>query len=92
MRRAKLFENTLLYLLFLIVLAAVMVLPSLAVSDIPDMSSAKAVYLYNVEQNKVMAQKNADISVYPASTVKIMTGIVAIENLSGRLSETITVT
>lgn len=92
LRREKLFGKALLCLSFLMVLAAVSVLPSLAVSDIPDMSSAKAVYLYNVEQNKVMAQKDADMQVYPASTVKIMTGIVAIENLSGRLSETITVT
>ncbi|MBQ8005581.1 MAG: D-alanyl-D-alanine carboxypeptidase [Clostridia bacterium] len=67
-------------------------LPSFAVSDLPDMSGAKAVYLYNIEQKRVMAEKDADAEVYPASTTKLMTGIVALDALSGRLDEQITVT
>ena len=74
------------------IFTAVFSLPSFAVSEIPDMSSAKAVYLYNVEQKKAMAEKDADLEVYPASTTKLMTGLVALDALSARLSETVTIT
>ncbi len=77
---------------FLIISTAVMTLPSFAVHEIPEMTDAKSVYLYNVEQKLVMAEKDASAVVYPASTTKIMTGIVALQELRGRLSENITVT
>ena len=77
---------------FIVIIAAVMALPSFAVPEIPDMSGAKAVYLYNVEQKLVMAEKDANAEMYPASTTKIMTGLVALDALSGRLGEAVTVT
>ncbi len=52
----------------------------------------KGIYLYNLENNKAVFTQNAEEQVYPTSTVKIMTGILAIENLSERLDENITVT
>lgn len=63
-----------------------------AESGIPDLSRANAVYLYNVENDSVLASKNVDLPLFPASTVKIMTGLVAVEALQGRLHETVTVT
>ena len=60
--------------------------------SMPDLSRANAVYLYNVENDRVLASKNTDLSLFPASTVKIMTGLVAVEALEGRLDETVTVT
>ena len=58
----------------------------------PDLSRANAVYLYNVENDHVLASKNTDLPLFPASTVKIMTGLMAAEALAGRLQETVTVT
>ena len=79
-------------LLCLIMITAVFSLPSFAVAELPDMSGAKSVYLYNVEQKRTMAEKDASLSVYPASTTKIMTGLVALDHLSSRLAENVTVT
>ena len=64
---------------------------SAALED-PTVSNAKGIYLYNLENNKAVFTQNAEEQVYPTSTVKIMTGILAIENLSERLDENITVT
>ncbi len=78
-------------LLCIAVFTAVFSLPSFAVSPLPALDDAKAVYFYNVEQKRTMAEKDAYVPVYPASTVKIMTGLVAIEALSQRLSERVTI-
>ena len=79
-------------LLCMIITAAVFALPSFAVPSLPSLDDANAVYFYNVEQKKAMAEKNATRPVYPASTVKLMTGLVAVEALSSRFSETVTIT
>ncbi len=49
-------------------------------------------YLYNIENDFTVLAYNADETVYPASTVKIMTGLIAIEQLGDRLTENVTVT
>lgn len=49
-------------------------------------------YLYNIENDFVALSYNADETIYPASTVKIMSGLLAIEHLGDCLSEEITVT
>lgn len=87
-------------LIFAIVFSAESVLPTFAVSGtpnaaqkaLPDMSDVGAAYFYNVEEKLVMAEKDAKKQVYPASVVKIMTGLVAIESLAGRYDERVTVT
>lgn len=43
--------------------------------------TANAYYLYNVDTGKVISQKNADMPMYPASLTKIMTCILALENV-----------
>lgn len=58
----------------------------------PEVSNTKSVYLYNFENDKAVFKLNADEEVYPTSTVKLMTGIVALETLSDRLDDTVTVT
>ena len=58
----------------------------------PSLDGATSVYLYNLTQNRVMAEKNADKVIYPASTVKLMTGLVAAQLLSDRLDEQVEVT
>ena len=65
---------------------------SSALAEMPSLDGATSVYLYNLTQDKVMAEKNADKVIYPASTVKLMTGLVAAQLLSDRLDEQIEVT
>ena len=46
------------------------------IEDIPVINGHSA-YVYNVETGSVIFRKNQDDPVYPASTVKLMTAIVA---------------
>ncbi len=50
------------------------------IDEIPEISGYSA-YVYNVETGSVMYRKNQDDIIYPASTVKLMTAIVAYENI-----------
>lgn len=86
-------------LFFIVIFSAESVLPTFAVggnanaeAKPPDMTGVGAVYLYNLEEKLVMAEKNSKEQIYPASTVKIMTGLVAIEALAGRYDGSVTVT
>lgn len=58
----------------------------------PEVERLEGAYLYNFENDQVLFEYDADERVYPASTVKIMTGIVAFETFEGRLDSKITVT
>lgn len=49
-------------------------------------------YLYNFENDTVLYSYKEDVRLYPASTVKIMTGILALEMLGGKPDMQITVT
>lgn len=59
-------------------------------SNLP-LDTAQTIYLYNIENKTPIVEKNCDTLIYPASTVKIMTGIVAIEHLAARLDEKVTI-
>ncbi|MBO4212719.1 MAG: D-alanyl-D-alanine carboxypeptidase [Clostridia bacterium] len=63
-----------------------------AATSAPSTASARGFALYNVENNLFIMQKNVDEVIYPSSTVKIMTGLVAADFLSGRLNEEVTLT
>ncbi len=52
---------------------------------------AKYALLINVDTNEIIAYKNADVKMYPASLAKIMTLIVAVENIED-LSDTVLIT
>lgn len=56
-----------------------------------DSYNYKNIYCVNMKTNKVVAAKNPQAKAYPASTTKIMTALVAIENLDN-LDETFTMT
>lgn len=60
------------------------------IEGIPDISGYSA-YVYNPETGSVIYRKNQEDIVYPASTVKLMTAIVAYENIPD-LSTEITAT
>ena len=53
---------------------------------------ADAIYLYSYDAQSVIYSKNEKKIISPASTVKIMTGLLACERLSDRLDERVTIT
>lgn len=60
--------------------------------DPPEIEHAQAAYLYNFENDSVLFEYNQNERVYPASTAKIMTAIVAFESFGDNLDRSITVT
>jgi len=58
----------------------------------PTVEHAQAAILYNFENDRVLYEFNASETVYPASTVKIMTAIVAMEYYADALDTKITIT
>lgn len=77
-------KKTLLLLLALCFCLPAFALKAAAVgTDIPCESSSKAyaIYLYSIEENSALFDKNSDKKIAPASTVKLMTAIVAYENI-----------
>ncbi len=82
-----------------LLLAAVLLLLSLPIGAeetdggaMPLIDHCIGAYLYNFENDEVLYSVGADERVYPTSTVKLMTGIVAIEELGDDLSRQVTIT
>lgn len=63
-----------------------------ALPPVPQVENCKSAYLYNFENNTTLFEMNASEIVYPASTVKLMTAIVAFDHFDGALDTQITVT
>ena len=74
-----------------LILLPCLITPALA-ADIPEIQEAAGAYLYNFENDVVLYELNPDERIYPASTVKLMTGILAMEALGGTPDKSITVT
>lgn len=81
-----------LFLCFSLLSGLFVPLPVAAEEALPDLSRVDAVLLYHMDSGKTVMEKNASKVIYPASTVKIMTGLLAAEALAGRRQEKITVT
>ncbi len=58
-------------------------------ADEPDIYGEAAI-LIDADSGRILYEKNADKKVYPASTTKIMTGIIILENYADRLDEVVT--
>ncbi|MBE6613962.1 MAG: D-alanyl-D-alanine carboxypeptidase [Ruminococcaceae bacterium] len=58
----------------------------------PSMDHCVGAYLYNFENDEVLLAEGIDERIFPTSTVKIMTGIVAIEALEDNLQKEIVIT
>ncbi len=56
----------------------------------PEDDRVGAAYVCNIENNIVLYEKNTNTPVYPTSTVKIMTGLLACEALQERVDEVVT--
>lgn len=86
-------------LFFCILLVTLGVLPAFAdLSEVialvppPDVSKAESVYMYHINSDTLMLNKNTDTVRYPASTVKIMSGLMACQLCEGQLERQITIT
>lgn len=78
-------------LLCVSLLTGLFVLPATALNE-PEASDVRAAYLVSLTNDQVLFEQNADVSLYPASTVKIMTGLLACRLLSERLEEQVILT
>lgn len=58
----------------------------------PDASDVAAAYLVSLNSDQVLFTKDADRVIYPASTAKIMTGLLACRLLAERQDESVTLT
>lgn len=77
--------------LILSALLSVGFLPASALEEAPASTDVGVVLLLNLENNLTLYEKEADTNVYPSSSVKIMTGLLACRALSDRLNEVVTV-
>lgn len=88
---AWLLTAALLISLFAFISAATVGVSAKSLEDIP-IDSAKAVYLYNVENDRILVSRNTDVKIQPVSTVKIMAGLICTEMLYDRLDDVVVVT
>ncbi len=61
-------------------------------SPMPSMQEANAVYFYHIESDQIIGSKNENGIVNAGSSVKVMSGLLACEMLSGRMQEEVLVT
>lgn len=66
--------------------------PGALAVDSPALASARFVWCYSVENGKLLYAENEEKPLYPASTAKMMTAILAIEHYDGEYDTVITVT
>ena len=79
-------------LIFSLIFIASLSLPSFAIDDPPEVEKCQSAYLYSFANNRVLYEYNPEKRVYPTSTVKIMTGLLALEHFAGALDTEVTVT
>lgn len=73
--------RSVLSLLLAVVVVGCSVIPAFADYDPGFTPQADAIYFVNLDTGKVLYEKNADKKIYPASTTKIMTAILVLENV-----------
>ena len=76
----------------LIILLPIFGIYAAAINEQPSMDNVDSVCVVNAEHKKIVLRKDEHKVIYPASTVKLMTALVAHEAYIGRLTETVTVT
>lgn len=63
----------------------------LQAGGVPDTGYARYIYLYHIESGTVLYEKSCDTEIPPASTVKLMTALVAMDYLASSMTRVITV-
>ncbi len=74
------FRKTITFVIMLLMLFSLFVLPCSAYTLNETNASVGGYYLYNIENDLIMAEKNTDDIISPSSTVKIMTACIAMES------------
>lgn len=92
MRTRKSLRFVSLFLLLLLFCQTFSILSAAEVAEIPSMDNVEAVCVLNTESKTVVISKNENKPVFPASTVKLMTALVAEEYFRNMLYTKITVT
>ena len=91
MKSVKRISAALLAVFMLTATFALFALPAAAIED-PTVERVKAAYVSCVETGDVLFTYNPEAEIFTTSSTKLMTAIVAIEELSSRLDEKVTVT
>lgn len=91
-RGSALLLTAAIFISFLLVILLLPITASATSFDEIETDNADAIYIYNIENDRILYEKNSDKRIQPVSTVKIMAGLVATEALSGRLDEIIVIT
>lgn len=68
------------------------IFPSAETLDGINTDGARAIYVYNIENDRVLYSQNTDEVIQPVSTVKIMAGLIATETLADRLDDVVVIT
>lgn len=84
-------SGTVIFTALIMFLCTIMAFDSHAL-ELPEDGNMKAGYLYNIETDTVLYTYNENDVIYPTSTVKLMTGILAIEALGSDLAREIIIT
>lgn len=80
--------------LLCVVLMVLLTMPPAGADVLPAPESREvgAACLICLDNNQILYEKDPGMTLYPASTVKIMTGLLACRSLAGRLDERVTLT
>ena len=78
--------------LILLILALSFCITAFGTENQPSMDNVESVCVVNAEHKKIVLRKDEHKTVYPASTVKLMTALVVHDKYIGRLTEKVTVT
>ena len=76
----------------LVILLPIFGIGAVAINEQPSMDNVDSVCVVNAEYKKIVLRKDEHKVIFPASTVKLMTALVAHEAYVGRLTETVLVT
>ncbi len=88
----RLIKGITFFFVLVLLLNSLFVLPSSASVSLPSVSGVTAAYLYNYESDRVLLQQNVNTRIAPGPTVKIMSGLLALQKLGHRQEELVTVT
>ena len=91
MKNIKRISAALLAVIMLTAAFATLAVPAAAIED-PTVEKIKAAYVQCVETGDVLYTYNPETEIFTTSSTKLMTAIVAIEELSSRLDEKVTIT
>ena len=94
MRKKIAVRTICLFLLFCIILpfTTIETNASSFYDNLPDMSQARCVYFANLDEKRVLVNKSLEKNIAPASTVKMMTGLIAIEHFKNSPDMLVSVT